>query len=424
MTISTTLTPLVQYNGNGVTTAFNTSFVFIASADLTVTLTNTSGVDTVLTLSTHYTVSGGSGASGTVTMITPPATGEKLTIQRTTPKKQEVDYIENNAFPAASHELALDRLTLITQELDEKVGRSLVLSPTGGLSGIEIPVQADEFIKWNALGTNLETVTISALGAVAFAGNGILAYTGSTTLQNRSITGTTNEITIVNGNGVSGNPVISLPTTMVLTAKDVSVGASNFKIRDTTDTTKIATFSASGITTATTRTYTLPNASGTIALTSDVSPSGSIAQVVSATLTTTLTTTSATYADATGLSVNITPSSTSSRIFITCDVNAGANSGTAPIVQLVRGSTPLAIGTSIGSRTPASANETPQSAAGMVSMGFSIVDSPATTSSTTYKIQFATLIGGTASYINRTHTDTDATGFCRTASTITVMEIK
>jgi hypothetical protein len=64
------------------------------------------------------------------------------------------------------------------------------------------------------------------------------------------------------------NKTLTSPTinTPILTVND-----NQFTIQDQTDTTKKAVFEASGITTATTRTYTLPNASGTIALTSDLS---------------------------------------------------------------------------------------------------------------------------------------------------------
>jgi hypothetical protein len=53
---------------------------------------------------------------------------------------------------------------------------------------------------------------------------------------------------------------------------------------------------------------------------------------------------------------------------------------------------------------------------------FNVVDSPATTSATTYKLQSIIYSGGTI-YINRQLTDSDNNGYGRFASTITVMEI-
>ena len=118
MTVSSTTTPTITYNGNGSTTAFSTVFVFLEEGDLVVTLIDSGGTETVQTITTEYTVSGGNGAVGTVTMVTAPASGEQLKIDRATAKTQLTDYIENDSFPAESHEAALDRLTLIAQELE------------------------------------------------------------------------------------------------------------------------------------------------------------------------------------------------------------------------------------------------------------------------------------------------------------------
>lgn len=271
MTVSSTTTPIKQYSGNGVTTAFSTVFTFNLSTDLEVILTSTAGVDTVKTLTTHYTVSGGSGSTGTVTMLTAPASGEVLTIRRVTARTQNTDYIENDSFPASAHEAALDKLTYIVQEFGSDIDRILKTPVTSGLTDIEVPIAADEYIKWNATADNLETAALADLGAIAFPGtNGLLAYTGTTALTQRTITGTSNEITVSNGSGESGDPTLSLASTLVLTGKTVSVTDSTFSIKDNSDATKILQFELSGITTGTTRTLTVPNSSGTIALTSDL----------------------------------------------------------------------------------------------------------------------------------------------------------
>jgi hypothetical protein len=61
--------------------------------------------------------------------------------------------------------------------------------------------------------------------AYAAASNGLIAKTGTGTVSPRTITGTSGEVTVTNGNGVSGNPVLSFPTSMVLTGKTVTVNS-------------------------------------------------------------------------------------------------------------------------------------------------------------------------------------------------------
>lgn len=119
MTVSTAYSVL-SFAGNGVTTEFAVTWPFFTGS-LVVTLVNSSGVETVKTLTTHYTVSGGTDsnglpATGTVTMLTAPATGETLRIQRSTPKTQAATWGENDAFPQKTIESALDKLLLIAQE--------------------------------------------------------------------------------------------------------------------------------------------------------------------------------------------------------------------------------------------------------------------------------------------------------------------
>lgn len=128
MAITNTTLASPTYNGNGSTTAFATGFQFIANADLLVTVTGSSGVETVKTLTTHYTVTGaGNSGGGTVTMLTAPASGEKLNIQSNVTLDQQTDYVEGGSFAAATHETALDKLTKITQQIQEQVDRSITV---------------------------------------------------------------------------------------------------------------------------------------------------------------------------------------------------------------------------------------------------------------------------------------------------------
>jgi hypothetical protein len=64
----------------------------------------------------------------------------------------------------------------------------------------------------------------SDLTAVAgLSSNGMIARTGTGTAAARTITGTANEISVSNGDGVSGNPVLSIPSLLNLTSKTVRI---------------------------------------------------------------------------------------------------------------------------------------------------------------------------------------------------------
>ena len=119
-----------DYVGNGSTTAFATQFRFLQNSDIKVILAVTAtGVETDQVEITNYTLTGaGLDAGGTVTMLIAPAVGETLTIKRDVPLTQGTDYVENDNFPAESHEDALDKLTMIAQQIQEEVDRQFQLT--------------------------------------------------------------------------------------------------------------------------------------------------------------------------------------------------------------------------------------------------------------------------------------------------------
>jgi hypothetical protein len=149
-------------------------------------------------------------------------------------------------------------------------------------------------------------------------------------------------------------------------------------------------------------------------------------QVKQTVKTDTFTTTSTTPIDVTGLSVSITPTSSSSKILVTAQIVWGLSTGVPYLVSflLVRNSTSICIADAAGSRSRWTIGSQGTGNADTTSMSnISFLDSPATTSPTTYKIQMQVESPQTA-YINRgaeTDGDTSITG--RFTSTITVMEI-
>jgi hypothetical protein len=161
MTVSSTYTP-DAYTGNGSTTEFPVTFIFFGTttgAEIEVVQrTIATGAEATLVNGTDYTVSGGNGSTGTVTATTAPASTVQLIIRRTTTETQETDYVENDPFPAESHEDALDRLTLVAQEATEASSRALQfpVSYTGGASNLFPEPIASTVIQWNAAANALE----------------------------------------------------------------------------------------------------------------------------------------------------------------------------------------------------------------------------------------------------------------------------
>ena len=116
------------YAGDGASTQFTVPFKFFQSSDLRVILQSANGVDSELTENVDYTVSGaGDEGGGTVTLATAPASGQTLTIILDPPRTQLTDYVSNDAFPAESHERALDRLTQQNIRALDIVSRALRL---------------------------------------------------------------------------------------------------------------------------------------------------------------------------------------------------------------------------------------------------------------------------------------------------------
>jgi hypothetical protein len=115
-----------QYTGDGATVAFATGFTFYDSSEIQVVERVTAtGVETVKTITTHYTVGGGSGSTGTVTAVTAPASTVTWTIRRISPLTQTADYVQGDAFSPSAHEDTLDKGALRDQDIREILNRSL-----------------------------------------------------------------------------------------------------------------------------------------------------------------------------------------------------------------------------------------------------------------------------------------------------------
>ena len=137
---------------------------------------------------------------------------------------------------------------------------------------------------------------------------------------------------------------------------------------------------------------------------------GTVLQIVTATYSTVTSSSSDSYAD-TGLTVTITPKSSSSKIMLIVTQNgcwkSNGNSGSAVLLNLLRGSTEIVyFGAEVGFTGTAL-----ELLIGSVSCHF--LDSPSTTSAVTYKTQFRNRVAAAAVQVQTNSA----------VSTITALEI-
>ena len=137
MTVSS-LKTIKSANGDGSNLTFPYDFKIFADADLAVILRSATGTETVQELTTHYSVTNaGVDSGGNVVFETAPAAGVTVVVRRNMALTQLTDYVANDPFPAATHEDALDRLTFITQAIQEELNRSFKISKTNTITSAE-----------------------------------------------------------------------------------------------------------------------------------------------------------------------------------------------------------------------------------------------------------------------------------------------
>ena len=195
MTISTEVNRL-DFAGDGATTAFPTSpMVFFDDTDLVVYVTdNTTGAETLLNLNSTYSVSGGSGSTGTVDLsggsapYGAPASGTTLTILRELALTQSDHFVNGDDNDAAVQETALDRLTLFAQQLKEILARCVQFPPgeTPGNTLDPFATRANTVLGFDANG-DLFAFTAIPTGTVASAFMQNTVFPAATALAARQV---------------------------------------------------------------------------------------------------------------------------------------------------------------------------------------------------------------------------------------------
>ena len=155
MTVSADRVSRIDYIATSGQTTYPYPFQVYASTDLAV-------YQNAVAISS-YTVSGvGDVAGGNVILATGATAGDTVSILCHMPISQGVDYVELDAFPAETHERALDKLTIIAQQQQEELGRSLKFGPE---STYEDPIVSDpvtgSYLRWSA--TSPPTITATTI---------------------------------------------------------------------------------------------------------------------------------------------------------------------------------------------------------------------------------------------------------------------
>jgi len=147
MTISVSdNTPRKSYTvAQGTTPAvatFNVDFEFFAAADLNVFVNNV-----LKTITTHYTVSGGNGSTGSITFtsgneVDASSAEQTVVITRGIALERTTDFPVSGAFNISALNTELDRQVAIVADVDDTIGRSIRLQDSDAAASMELPLKA------------------------------------------------------------------------------------------------------------------------------------------------------------------------------------------------------------------------------------------------------------------------------------------
>ena len=143
MTISSEVRKAGPYDGNDVTTSFPFSFKVFAASDMVVVRTDAIGAETTLTAGADYSVTlnadQDTAPGGSIALPAPLASSNLLTITSSVPNLQALDLTNQGGFYPRVINAALDRLTIMVQQVVEVVGRTLKFPISDGSVNPTLP---------------------------------------------------------------------------------------------------------------------------------------------------------------------------------------------------------------------------------------------------------------------------------------------
>ena len=234
MTISSETRNAGPYTGNGLTTSFTFAFKVFTAADVLVVRTDLSALETVLTLSTDYTVTlnsnQDSNPGGTVVLPSALTTGFLLTLSSQVGALQATDLTNQGGFYPSVLNTALDKLTILVQQLKEQVSRSVKVDISSSITPATltgyIVALYNNLTNISAVATNSSNINSAVANAtnintVATNNTNVTAVGVNITNVN-SVAGNSTNINAVNANATNINAVNSNSTNINTVATNIS----------------------------------------------------------------------------------------------------------------------------------------------------------------------------------------------------------
>jgi hypothetical protein len=217
MTIASTTTKQT-YSCNGVTVAFDFTFpVFSGSDLLVIQRTIATGAEATLSLNTDYTTSATNNdysSGGRVTLTSAPSSAYQLIVMRNISATQETVYDEGDAFPAATHEQAIDKLTMLQQQQAGGLNRALRV-PKSDSDVAELPNAVSRAEMYLAFDENGDPIAATALPDTTDMENVLLGSRYATLAAAVTAAGSTPSTIIIDATlPIGGN--VTVPATCAL----------------------------------------------------------------------------------------------------------------------------------------------------------------------------------------------------------------
>ena len=236
--------PRIAYTATAGQTAFTVPFEFFSDSDLNVYIN-----ETLKTITTHYTVSGGSGSTGTVTLTSGATLNDKVVITRDVTLERTTDFPASGPFQVSSLNTELDKIIAMIADLEDLASRGITLSDSDTDVSVTLPNvtgRAGKVLAFNSTTGAVEAgPTITATQTVADQAADIETCADNISAITDAPTQATNAAN-------SATSAAASATTATTKASEASTSASNASTSET-NAASSATSAATSATTATTK---------------------------------------------------------------------------------------------------------------------------------------------------------------------------